>query len=61
MDDWQPIETAPKDGEIVDLWHRVYGRITDTWWDDGGWVPAADWQSDITHWKPLPEPPGKAA
>ena len=25
---WQPIETAPKDGTIVDLWARVFGPVS---------------------------------
>lgn len=47
---WQPIETAPKDGTIVDLWVGEYGhRIANCQWrlgsdvdpemcgDDGPW------------------------
>lgn len=30
---WQPIETAPKDGAEVDLWHPKLGRITGSNWD----------------------------
>lgn len=60
MSEWKPIETAPKDGTPVDLWHETYGRITDTWWDedDGFWVTGAGDQGLITHWAPLtaPEP-----
>jgi len=55
---WQPIETAPKDGTIVDVWHDQYGRIVDTWWDDC-WAPW-DREGDtehFTHWMPVPEPP----
>lgn len=29
---WQPIETAPKDGTIVDLWGEDLGRMTDCYW-----------------------------
>ena len=28
---WQHISTAPKDGELVDLWCGSY-RLTDCWW-----------------------------
>jgi hypothetical protein len=39
MSKWQPIGTAPKDGEVVDLWCRPshglvagsYGRVADCW------------------------------
>ena len=55
--EWQPIDTAPKDGSIIDLWHRDYGRIPENWWvvEDACWC---GWDADdITHWMPLPEPP----
>lgn len=43
MSDWQPIETAPKDGSEVDLWtvrdHRIAGhqerRWCYAWWTEG--------------------------
>lgn len=59
--EWQPIETAPKDGSLVLLClspHRGYlecPRKVGGWWDDkwnifgGSWCP--------THWQPLPTPP----
>ena len=63
--EWQPIETAPKDGSRIIL-------------TDGGFVDAAEWDGyegwivnvesssgfnyynkfyDATHWMPLPQPP----
>lgn len=44
---WQPIETAPQDGEEVDLWlmcgERGY-RLTDCFWCESYWLnPAAEW------------------
>lgn len=57
---WEPIETAPKDGTIVDLWHKDGFRITDEWWiedgDDGFW--SGLFLSDsFTHWMPVPTAP----
>lgn len=64
MAEWQPIETAPKDGKWV--------LITE---DSGTWMEVARWYDDCwcsypqtmfgvmdgeapaSHWMPLPEPP----
>ena len=65
--DWQPIETAPRDGTIIDLWFsgdawncRMPGFV---------WRPGMNfWHNEtthqsynesplITHWRPLPTPP----
>lgn len=59
---WQPIETAPRDGENVLLAHA--GRVTAGWFDDYNdcWFEALDVGEESirirpTHWMPLPEPP----
>jgi hypothetical protein len=68
MSNWQPIETAPKDGNRI----LVSGNtdIATTEFTNGRWVlsPIA-WDGDgetggiadlefvPTHWMPLPEPP----
>lgn len=50
---WQPIETAPKDGEQYVAWDGE--KIAIIWW-------AGYWEVDEpfgkpTHWMPLPAPP----
>lgn len=55
-DDWQPIETAPKDGSTVIVeggtayWHNGYAA----WFSHSAQRPI-EWP--VTRWKPLPEPP----
>ncbi|MEW4985202.1 Lar family restriction alleviation protein [Stenotrophomonas geniculata] len=60
---WQPIESAPKDGDIL-AWDGYDTRVTH--WHTrpsgaGGWLEQIDqyevifWQP--THWQPLPAPP----
>lgn len=68
MNDWQPIETAPKDGTEVLLWGRCErdGQFfaydcNVGWYDDGsigdkGWT-ARDLPIEPSHWMPLPKPP----
>jgi hypothetical protein len=73
MSEWQPIETAPKDGTFVDLWfpengsHIVSRRIASCRWKEdlpGGpaWFAQSGgggWNMGrkATHWMPLPSPP----
>jgi len=49
--EWQPIETAPKDQEIL-VWAHGIGQWVSkfAWWDCGA-------HRKPTHWMPLPEPP----
>ncbi|WP_408015527.1 DUF551 domain-containing protein [Rhodovarius lipocyclicus] len=59
---WLPIESAPRDGTFVLLWDRVVGLLHG-WWDGKHWVHSWDseiipGQRDLTHWRPLPTPPG---
>lgn len=71
--EWQPIETAQKDGTPVDLWvvsrltyNHAGRRIINVKWDrvtDFMGCERMDWAhghgEDVepTHWMPTPEPP----
>jgi hypothetical protein len=60
-DGWQPIETAPKDGNEVILFDSDYlqlsgfeGRYSEP---RGSWLSSYDGPVNPTHWMPLPPPP----
>jgi len=71
MSDWQPIETAPKDGTLVLTWSARLCCVAR--WKDYerepykphpsyrwyGWIDGYDGEDipDPTHWMPLPEAP----
>ena len=67
---WQPIETAPKDGQWLILYTLIGGVQCGYWGGtyfgrDPDWIQYAH-RGDLepidgvpTHWMPLPEPPGK--
>ncbi|EMG53118.1 hypothetical protein WYI_13807 [Ochrobactrum sp. CDB2] len=56
-DGWEPIETAPKDGTIIDLWSSEFGRQPDCFWgkrshccgEDGQYCDS-DWHSEPESW-----------
>ncbi len=55
--DWQPIETAPKDGYHIQLWRpdiQFVGYYAKAGWCANGPVLL---DPPPTHWKPLPDPP----
>ena len=67
MNEWQPIETAPKDGTTVLLFSPGYGRWLGSHTGKPVWYCSKIGDRDIpppkseiskpTHWMPLPEPP----
>ena len=72
MTDWQPIETAPKDGSGVLLYDRIEEAQAEGYWckgygSEGAWVCAFMGGTvefaDMTpsHWMPLPAPPQDAS
>lgn len=61
MIEWQPIETAPKDGRVILAWWSEEYMETIRY-HDGEWVWSHDYDSwndnfKPTHWMPRPAPP----
>ena len=56
---WQPIESAPKDGSFFDVWNSLLKtREANVWYCDGSfYVGSLRVATGATHWQPLPEPP----
>jgi hypothetical protein len=66
MTEWQPIETAPKDGLTDILMFQNGGIYMATWSRLGplpntkfGWVSNTGYQLEPTHWMPLPPCPAE--
>ena len=66
MSEWQPIETAPKDGsEVLVGWlakpgrHKGWISRVRKWREDIGWKQDVwrVYETEPTQWMPLPEPP----
>jgi hypothetical protein len=67
--EWQPIETAPKDGTAVLLWIAGRQRVAIGLWNTQEYLkrpkPHWDWSASSytnhlyapSHWLPLPAPP----
>lgn len=64
MSEWQPIESAPKDGTevlVIGTYHNmlysqpemIVAQYKRGWWSHRSVI------SHVTHWMPLPEFPGK--
>jgi len=65
MTDWQPIDTAPKDVDVLLLYLDGSG-VQPGYWDRDNdcWLACETkgltggrWYSTPTHWMPLPDPP----
>lgn len=54
--EWRPIETAPKDGTTILVFHNG-SMWTVLWSDVQEWHDANDYGYTPTHWMPLPKPP----
>lgn len=57
---WQPIETAPRDGEelLLTAGAAAWLSIVVGQFCDGFWLTQpGDFVIHPTHWRPLPEPP----
>ena len=75
LDSWRPIETAPKDGTLVDLWlqgpRNQGSRAADCWFYRGQWwqnfggdgpsTPQIYTDDQPTYWMPLPAAPVEAS
>ena len=74
--EWQPIETAPRDGTTILVYFKRHGAMSVSWTsreDDGFYIWCVDdhkfgpyavrgyMHGDDTHWMPLPPPPGEQA
>ena len=65
MSDWQPIETAPKDGGRILLYVPPYGPSCGHYRESGWGRGTSNWyaasvlnkEAEPTHWMPLPAPP----
>lgn len=69
MSDWQPIETAPKDGTRILLGGcKLMSSVQIGWWGAGRYINRSvgyerDWTTgstygfNPTHWMQLPQPP----
>lgn len=59
--EWQPIETVPRDGSKVLLFHHS-GGVDVRHWDESMklWYPGGCSDGWHTHWMPLPDSPSSA-
>lgn len=59
--EWQPMETAPKDGTLLLGWDRSNGCYAVSYHPCEGtcyeWETSDGYAACPSHWTPLPEPP----
>lgn len=73
-DQWQPIETAPKDGTVIQAWHKVHKCPVSVLWKEDGFPYRGErlnwyersyttaWpERAFSHWMPLPAAPTSEA
>ncbi|KAB2792563.1 hypothetical protein F9K96_05315 [Brucella anthropi] len=71
-DGWQQIESAPRDGTVIQAWHQVHKCPVSVLWKDGGFPYGGErlnwyersyttaWpERAFTHWRPLPSAPSQ--
>lgn len=56
-DNWQPIETSPKDGSRFLVYVKGYGPFTAHYCEEICVMTGIPLKADPTHWMPLPKPP----
>jgi hypothetical protein len=59
MSAWQPIETAPKDGTVIQVWTDLGEWRPWTSFNDyeRRWFSVMEMTGEPTRWMPLPSPP----
>jgi hypothetical protein len=57
MSEWQPIDTAPRDGSKVLGCHGDSKYVVVVYWRGAGFTDGAWPLIPLTHWQPLPDPP----
>lgn len=55
--EWQPIETAPRDGTTILVVNAKIGLYSVEEWRQGAWRNDEGLTVRGTHWIPLPTPP----
>lgn len=52
---WQPMETAPRDGTKIAVWDTITGYTPWVYWEDDGWMSECiAWSGRPIRWMPQP-------